>query len=75
MKEFLGACGVQHSRTGLHNPQANGIEEKANRLVKGAIQLALTNGLSVDKTGSYLVWAYCTMENASQSLAICFDAG
>ncbi|KAJ1192003.1 hypothetical protein NDU88_001315 [Pleurodeles waltl] len=58
IKLFLNECGVKHAHTSLYNPQGNGTVERANRVVKGAIQLALANRLSVGKVVSDLVWAY-----------------
>ncbi|KAJ1184493.1 hypothetical protein NDU88_001299 [Pleurodeles waltl] len=40
MVEFLRNSGVQHFRTALYNPKANGLVERVNRMIKECFQLA-----------------------------------
>ncbi|KAJ1109731.1 hypothetical protein NDU88_007091 [Pleurodeles waltl] len=63
MKVFLDACGVKHMRSALYNPRVNGIVERANRMIKGGLQLAVVNGLDVELVISDMVWAHRSTEN------------
>lgn len=60
MQTFLKNCGVAHHRTTLYNPQVNGLCEKANKAVKGIIQMASANGSVVRKMVSEMLSAYRT---------------
>ncbi|KAJ1155601.1 hypothetical protein NDU88_008330 [Pleurodeles waltl] len=63
MNVFLDSCGVKHMRTALYNPRAHGIVERANRMIKGGIQLAVVNGLDIELVISDMVWAHRSTEN------------
>ncbi|KAJ1207243.1 hypothetical protein NDU88_002635 [Pleurodeles waltl] len=65
MKGFLDSCGIRHARTALYNPRANGIVERANRMIKSGLQLAVVNGLDAGSVISELVWGYRTTENTT----------
>ncbi|KAJ1127460.1 hypothetical protein NDU88_005862 [Pleurodeles waltl] len=65
MREYLESCGIRNVRTALYNPCANGTVERANRVIKGGLQLAAINNLDVGHVISELVWAYRTTEHVS----------
>ena len=44
MRGYLNLCGVRHSHTCFCNPRSNGIVERLDYMVKGAIQMALLIG-------------------------------
>ncbi|KAJ1190839.1 hypothetical protein NDU88_000158 [Pleurodeles waltl] len=60
MERFLRQSGIHHSRTALYNPQANGMVERCNRMVKGVINMAIRGGWNVRTMVNDLVWAYRT---------------
>ena len=63
MSNFLRDCGIRHSRTSLYNPQGNGAVERANRMVKGVIQMAIASSKNMFEMVADLVWAYRTTRN------------
>ena len=50
-------------RAPLYNPSANGLVEKLNKMVKGAMKWALASGKNVRDMIMDLTWAYRTTRN------------
>ncbi|KAJ1214795.1 hypothetical protein NDU88_002406 [Pleurodeles waltl] len=65
MTKYLEYSGIYHTCTSLYNSQANGMVERANRMVRGVVQMAIEKKGSVRKMVSDLVWAYRTTSNSS----------
>ena len=42
MRKFLRERGIRHYTTALYSPQGNGLVERANKIIKETIQLAVT---------------------------------
>lgn len=64
IKEFMNELGIKREETNLHGPKANGLVDMTVHMVKKHIQLALVNGLDVDKTLREGIWAYHTSPNS-----------
>ena len=47
MERFLGELGIEHWRTALYHPQANGAGERFNRVITDAVRLARVEQRSV----------------------------
>lgn len=63
MRAFLERFDIKHERTALYCPKANGMVERANRMLKDHIQLAITNNLRVEESLKEWLWAYHTTPN------------
>lgn len=67
MLSFLSHCGVTHHRTSLYNPQGNAICERANRVIKGILQMFSERGEFALEMVQQMVWANCTTAHTNET--------
>lgn len=62
---LLAEFGVQHQRTPVYHPQANGLVERANRTLGGFLKAAIKQGGDVRKRVMEMVGTYNSTPHAT----------
>ncbi|KAJ1208271.1 hypothetical protein NDU88_003657 [Pleurodeles waltl] len=69
MKLFLDSLAVVHLKTALYLPQANGLAERMNRMVKSCVQEAIETRAPLADLLRDQWWAYCNTPNSITGIA------
>ncbi|KAJ1095977.1 hypothetical protein NDU88_001126 [Pleurodeles waltl] len=69
MKRFLDSLAVKHLRTALYLPQANGLAERMNRMVKACVQEAVETRTPLANLLRDLWWAYRNTPNSVTNIS------
>ncbi|MEM7040822.1 MAG: DDE-type integrase/transposase/recombinase, partial [Bacteroidota bacterium] len=64
-KSYLRSRGINHSRTAFYNPQANGMVERFNRVLKEGLQAAHIEGMAWDNSIRNLLMTYRSTRHAT----------
>ncbi|XP_069505553.1 small integral membrane protein 44 isoform X1 [Ambystoma mexicanum] len=69
MEQFLRKNNIGQRKAALYHPQANGLVERANRFIKGAIQLATASGMDPPKTTKEAIAAHRLTPNGKTQIS------
>ena len=63
--QFFSQLGIQHNKTALYGPQANGVIERFNRVVKEGIRAFQAEGLTYDEALRSIISNYSSTTHST----------